>query len=133
MFSPGDVVKCIDFGARGPIIWLGKRCTDNVNILRLSPDGAYTIDCCHMSDDGTPVVGICGIDTCGFLAERFRKVEKKRTREELYSLIGITLEEKGGARVPAIAGGLPYPEPSLLPMCRCASPVLTASLRRKGR
>lgn len=66
---------------------------------------------------------------------RFRKIVRKPTREELYSLIGIEgmVDQREGVSASTIAGGLPYPEPSLLPMCRWASPVLTASLRRKGR
>lgn len=90
MFSVGDVVKCVDFDWRHPILWMGKPCADNETVKRLSADGTYTIDCCHMSDDGKPIVGICGIDTYGFIAERFRKVERKRTRSELYALIGIS-------------------------------------------
>lgn len=89
MFNVGDVVKCIDFGARDPVIFEGMRVTDNRNILRLSRDGAYTINRFETSDDGVLIVGICGIDDIGFIASRFHKVQRKHTREELYSLIGI--------------------------------------------
>lgn len=51
-------------------------------------------------------------------AHRFRKVERKRTREELYALIGI--DGMVGDRVREVA--LAYPAPRVLPMCRCALP-----------
>lgn len=121
MFEVGDEVVCVNdeddwienMGARSfyPVPF---RKGDLFTVKGILPsgsnNGSYTVtrDCIQIglcSPSKAILVQRCGLpmqSTDVWGAYRFRKVERKRTREELYALIGIRVDQTGGARVPEL-------------------------------
>lgn len=110
MFEVGDEVVCVDDGdeeahkADGAIEYY--RCGlvrgQVYTVIGVYPKGSmvqYGAETISFHNDfiAVGVPDYVGHDS--WWSGRFRKVERKRTREELYALIGISVDAKGGARV----------------------------------
>lgn len=137
MFNPGDEIECIDRAPAGCPVQKGDRFVCPAFIgegATVAPDGSYLgCDCVSIGIDN-PMLSRSepGLSTYDLWpAIHFRKIQKKRTREELYSLIGIDGMVDQRAREVA---RLPYPKPTFLPMCPCvAHPVFTESRSENAR
>ncbi len=120
MFDVGDEVVCVDDSPYRDGVPFGVTRGERFTVLRSIPEGSVLYSDAGItvtSDDATIAIGrnnialrewwkrtgrpeVLLLDV--WLPERFRKVERKRSREELYALIGIRVDQTGGARVPEL-------------------------------
>ena len=112
MFSVGDEVVCIDDSPYGIGAPFSVRKGERFTVIGafpvgtpLAPNGESIrdVDAISIGLENPAMVNWysdCNLFTYDLWpAFRFRKVERKRTREELYALIGIALGQNGNVRV----------------------------------
>ena len=118
MFSVGDEVVCIndepywvDVNGERNLIDIGIKKGAAFTVIGAFPAGykngqfVLTNDCIQIgrpnpANEYVRVISVFLMASMDiWVADRFRKVERKRTREELYALIGISAGQNGTVRV----------------------------------